>query len=442
MKRTLAFLSAFFVLVLSVVACGGDDSDEAPSSKDSFSRFNPAATAAPAATPAPPFAFGSEQSASGVRGPAGAAGAAGSGIFPQATAAPTPSPRPIGTPAPTARPPTTPLPGLGSGNLPPDDGRKVISTANFVLEVTEVTPALTQIRLLAEGAGGFVESLSSAGSESRQSATIVVRVPPGQFFNVLEQAERIGTVKSRSVSSQDVTDQFIDLEARLKALQRQEESYLTLLARSQNVNDILSLEREISRVRADIERIQGQLNVLSRRVDYSTIAFTLQLPQPTLPPTPTPTPTPLPVGNAPYASMVLKVANVETAYAEIKNYAASVKAEIDAATIVINGEDKRADLGIRFLRADFPQAVTTIESKGKAATKEVRDGTTGPGDKNITKPDARVDVRLEIAPLVKKKSNAGPIALGSVLGALALIAMAGVAAYSYGKGKRGKPSGA
>jgi hypothetical protein len=436
MKRALAFLSAFFVLVLSVVACGGGDGDEEPTVRDTTSRFAPTATAAP------PFAFGSEQGARGPAGPSGPAGAAGTGIFSQATAAPTPSPRPIGTPAPTAtaRPSGTAVPGLGSGNLPPDDGRKVISTANFVLEVTEVTPALAQIRLLAEGAGGFVESLSSAGSESRQSATIVVRVPPGQFFNVLEQAERIGTVKSRSVSSQDVTDQFIDLEARLKALQRQEESYLTLLARSQNVNDILTLEREISRVRADIERIQGQLNVLSRRVDYSTIAFTLQLPQPTPSPTPTPTPTPLPTGNAPYASMVLKVPNVEAAYADIKNYALSVKAEVDAAIIVVNGDDKRADLGIRFFRADFPQAVTTIESKGKAVSKEVRDGTSGPGDKNISKPDARIDVRIEVAPPVKKSDNTGPIALGSVLGALALIAMAGVAAYGYGRGKRSKPN--
>ncbi len=439
MKRTLAFLSVLFVIAFSVVACGGGDSDMEPTARDSASRFAPAATAFPAPTPVPNFGFSGE-GVRGPAGPAGAAGASGSAILPQATAAPRPASTPA--PAPTARPPTTPLPGLGSGALPPDDGRKVISTANFVLEVTEVTSALTQIRLLAEGAGGFVESLSSAGSESKQSATIVVRVPPGQFFNVLEQAERIGTVKARSVSSQDVTDQFIDLEARRKALQRQEDSYLMLLARSQNVNDILSLEREISRVRADIERIQGQLNVLSRRVDYSTIAFTLQLPQPTLPPTPTPTPTPLPIGNAPHATMVLKVASVEAAYADIKSYAASVKAEVDAALIVINGDDKRADLGIRFFRADFPQAVTTIESKGKAATKEVRDGTTGPGDKNITKPDARIDVRLEIAPPVKKSSNAGPIALGSVLGALALIAMSGVAAYGYGKGKRNKASGA
>ena len=149
--------------------------------------------------------------------------------------------------------------------------RKVISSATLSIKVKVVEEAVPQIRTIAEGMGGFVEQLSSSGSAGRQRASITIRVPQDQFFTALERIEALGEVQSKNLGSEDVSEQFIDLEARLKSSLREEESLLSLLGRSGTVSEVLAIERELARVRSEIERFQGQLNFLERRVALATI---------------------------------------------------------------------------------------------------------------------------------------------------------------------------
>ena len=88
----------------------------------------------------------------------------------------------------------------------------------------------------------------------------------------------VGKVQSKNLGSEDVSERFIDLQARLKSSLREDESLLSLLDRTSTVIEVLAIERELTRVRLDIERLQGQLNFLERRIDLATITVSLSSP--------------------------------------------------------------------------------------------------------------------------------------------------------------------
>ena len=126
--------------------------------------------------------------------------------------------------------------------------RKVISSASITVELKNISEATTQVRVIAESLGGFVEQLSSSGGPQRQRATMTIRVPQDQFFPALERIEALGTVQSRNIGSEDVSEQFIDLEAHLKSALGEEQSLLSLLERAGTVSEVLAIERELFRV--------------------------------------------------------------------------------------------------------------------------------------------------------------------------------------------------
>ena len=202
--------------------------------------------------------------------------------------------------------------------------RKVISSATVSIKVKVVEEVVAQIRTIAEGMGGFVEQLSSSGAAERQRASMTIRVPQVQFQTALERIEALGEVESKNLGSEDMSEQFIDLEARLKSSLREEGSLLSLLGRSATVSDVLSIERELTRVRSEIERLQGQLNFLERRVALATIIVSLFPPQ-------------VPVAQPPSGSLSLEVVDVtrslEGATEEVKEHGGVV------GPIVLSEED-------------------------------------------------------------------------------------------------------
>ena len=103
-------------------------------------------------------------------------------------------------------------------------------------------------------------------------------MPQAQFSSAVEQIELVGKVQSKNLGSEDVSERFIDLQASLKSSLREEESLLSLLGRTSTVSEALTIERELTRVRSDIERFQGQLNFLERRIDLATITVSLASP--------------------------------------------------------------------------------------------------------------------------------------------------------------------
>ncbi len=297
--------------------------------------------------------------------------------------------------------------------------RKVISVASITVQVDVVKVAIAEVRAIAVSLGGFVEQLSSSGGPERQRATMTIRVPQGQFTPAVERIEALGKVQNTNLGSEDVSNQFIDLKARLKSLLREEESLLSLLERTGTVTEILTIERELTRVRSDIERFQGQLNFLERRVDLATINVSLVPPEEL-------------VVEPPSATLAVEVTDVTGSVDAAKALVASLDGVVDRVLVSVRDDREKADLTLRVFTADFKRAMDFLEGQGKVKSKDLREGTPPEkgGSTPAEKPDARIDVSFAEESTSVDVGLIVGIIVGVVLASLLVLAFYG--AYRFG----------
>ena len=155
----------------------------------------------------------------------------------------------------------------------PDLGLSVIKTATVTLEVDDdkLQETLQNATSSAEKYGGFVVSTSVTDDEDNPTGSIVVRVPATRFGDALADLERLGKVASESVSGDDVSQEFIDLQARLRNYTTQETVLLRLMERAQTVTDTIRVQNELQRVQLEIERLRGRITYLEDQTAMSTI---------------------------------------------------------------------------------------------------------------------------------------------------------------------------
>jgi hypothetical protein len=166
--------------------------------------------------------------------------------------------------------------GALDSTLPPV-GPAVIKTADVTVEVDEgdLQDAVRRIVAVARAHGGFVLS-TSVEDEGARSGTIVVRIPSDAFEDALADAEEVGDVTREQVAGEDVSQEFVDLDARLRNFEAQESVLLDLMAKSESVADTLRVQRELQSVQLEIERLRGRLRFLRDQTDLSTITITLR----------------------------------------------------------------------------------------------------------------------------------------------------------------------
>jgi len=158
----------------------------------------------------------------------------------------------------------------------PSQERMVIYNAYISLETKEIQEVLARARALAERYGGYV-----AGSSQKEGkAQITIRVPKDKFQSAISEIESYGKVLDERTTSEDVTERYIDLKARLENLQKQEQRLREILGMARTVDEVLKVERELERVRGQIESLQGQVNYLERNVAMAVILVNLTEPQP------------------------------------------------------------------------------------------------------------------------------------------------------------------
>jgi hypothetical protein len=211
----------------------------------------------------------------------GAAAAAG----PEAA----PAPKQAGAQANPALPSTT-VPGPGTAPLPTGavgQPAKIEQTGSLGLTVKPgaLNRTMTQLSALATAVGGFVASSQTqtgAGSNGPPSGTITLQVPVADFASVLKQAEALGKTSNLTTKATDVTGQYVDLQARLDALEATRQQYLSILAKATSIGDVLSVQEQVDSVQTQIEQLQGQLQLLSSQTAYSTATVTVN--EPTTPP--------------------------------------------------------------------------------------------------------------------------------------------------------------
>ena len=156
--------------------------------------------------------------------------------------------------------------------------RKIIFNANVQLVVDEFEGVPASVQALADKHGGFIASSSVQGSEGEpRRGNWTLRVPSEHFHTFLDGSKTIGQVRSLSSDSQEVTAEYVDLEARAVNLRKEEERLHKHLNEStRSLKDILEVEREIARVRGEIERIVGRLNVLKDLTSLSTVTLLIE----------------------------------------------------------------------------------------------------------------------------------------------------------------------
>lgn len=136
----------------------------------------------------------------------------------------------------------------------------------------EFDAAFQRVVEIAQGLGGGVAASSTAvADDGYTTGSLTVRVPVESYEQLLVGVGEIGDVTNRQVSSQDVSEEFVDLEARRRQLRVQEEFYVGLLAETTSVQDAVTVREELDRIQADIERITGRLNLLEDRTSFSTL---------------------------------------------------------------------------------------------------------------------------------------------------------------------------
>ncbi len=169
-------------------------------------------------------------------------------------------------------------PGTAVSELPglPSIGEAVVKEAEISVEVRRGTfaQAFDDASLVAGRYGGHVESSSMAGARAR-SGSLVVRVPSDRFDAAMSDFRALGTVTGESISGRVVTQEFVDLEARLRTWESQEAVLLDLMGEATSVEATLRIQRELQDVQFRIEQIEGQLRVLEDRTALATIHLSM-----------------------------------------------------------------------------------------------------------------------------------------------------------------------
>lgn len=163
--------------------------------------------------------------------------------------------------------------------------RKIIRNATLALEVESPSRSLPRVASIAESLGGYVvtsESRQRGGEGGRQTYEVVtaqLRVPAARFDEALNQLRAVGgRVTEEKIGGQDVTEEYIDLEARLRTQRALEAQFLEIMKSADEVAEALQVQRELANVRTEIERVEGRRRFLESQVSLSTINVTLSPP--------------------------------------------------------------------------------------------------------------------------------------------------------------------
>ncbi len=155
---------------------------------------------------------------------------------------------------------------------------RVIQTASLSLSVprNEFDKVIDQARLLATSSGGFVveSSASQSGDEARLvTGSLVIRVPEQSYARVMERLSGLGRVEGREEAGQDVSQEFVDLEARVRHLEAVEAQLLSLLDDTNTVSEALTVQSQLNQVQLDLEQARGRLQYLDDQVAFATISL-------------------------------------------------------------------------------------------------------------------------------------------------------------------------
>ena len=163
-----------------------------------------------------------------------------------------------------------------AGQSVPNTEQKLIKTIRMEAETEDLDALLPQISAKISALGGYVENQelyngSSYSSYRYRNANLTVRIPAEQLNGFVEDVKGVSNVVSYNESTENVTLQYVSTESRMKALEVEQERLLELLAKAENMSDLLEIEARLTDVRYELESVTSQLRVLANQVDYATV---------------------------------------------------------------------------------------------------------------------------------------------------------------------------
>ena len=171
------------------------------------------------------------------------------------------------------------------GSMPVDAiAPMIVRTGSAVIQVDSLEPAVARLRLLAQQLGGYVGNTSmETGANQVRSASVEMKIPARRWNELLTGLKPIGKREALTESAQDVGEEFVDVTARVANARRLEERLIALLAnRTGKLSDALTVERELARVREEIERYEGRIRYLRSQAAVSTMIVNVHEPLPVL----------------------------------------------------------------------------------------------------------------------------------------------------------------
>lgn len=168
--------------------------------------------------------------------------------------------------------------GGGAAPLPAQLDRKIIQVSTLTVSTDSVSQNFENVGNIAAGAGGYVASSTYGNEGDRQSASITIKVPGTAYNETIVKLRALGDVTREESSSDDVSEQFVDLESRLRNLRATEAQYLEFLDNARDLNETLLMQDRINGVRAEIEQVQGRIDLLAKQTDFATITTHLVMP--------------------------------------------------------------------------------------------------------------------------------------------------------------------
>lgn len=168
------------------------------------------------------------------------------------------------------------VPDGAETSLPGLDGEKIVKTADLGMRAEDVRESASRAQEIADRFGGSVASSRIDGGDGAVTADLVLSVPSAEFEAALDDLRGLGEVTTDKVGGEDVTEEFVDLRSRERNLLAAEESLLRLYDKAESVDDALSIERELTDLRGQIEVVQGRIQYLEERTSTSRISLAIE----------------------------------------------------------------------------------------------------------------------------------------------------------------------
>jgi hypothetical protein len=150
---------------------------------------------------------------------------------------------------------------------PADHGHHIVYTASMIVGVFDLQEAVLKAEAIPEQFGGYIQSMSNG--------TLVLRVPSKHLRTIMSELGGFGNVESRSLQAQDVTEEYVDLESRIRVLRATQSQLITLLNQAQSVDQALRVRQDLDKITMQLEQALGRLRHLKNMVGFSTLTLSL-----------------------------------------------------------------------------------------------------------------------------------------------------------------------